>query len=269
VPRHQARLALAEETSARFLAQYSRLYALYSECVTDILWRIIVVQAVTKSGQVKSLSFTAQQFKSVMSGNEKSRVESLRELLDYPILQKDPQGSRFWYLRSGESHSAAAETQPIAVGFYDELNRLNDREIKEFLTSLEQQQEIYGHYVDRVNEDQPVMYILLPSGEKTGRVALVLPTEGKLRQRQIQTFAWNDPQLLNSRLPRLHKDSLPIAEKALLSTPLVEWVFYDSVATAKELAQRLAEVTRQIEKVIPDVYAAESSNGYLHQQFSF
>ncbi|MEY2832749.1 MAG: hypothetical protein RLZZ574_2007 [Cyanobacteriota bacterium] len=37
------------------------------------------------------------------------------------------------------------------------------------------------------------------------------------------------------------------------------------MATAKELAQRLAEVTRQIEKVIPDVYAAESSNGYLHQ----
>lgn len=109
------------------------------------------------------------------------------------------------------------------------------------------------------------MYILLPRVEETGRVALVLPTEGKLRIRQIQTFEWNSTQLLNSRLPRLHRDSLPIADKALVSTPLVEWVFYDSVATAKELAQRLAEVTKQIEKVIPDVYAAESSNGYLHQ----
>ncbi|MEY2832751.1 MAG: hypothetical protein RLZZ574_2009 [Cyanobacteriota bacterium] len=157
-----------------------------------------MVQAVTKSEQVKSLSFTAQQFKSVMSGDEKSRVESLKELLGYPILQKDPQGSRFWFLRPGESHSAAADTQPIAVGFYSELNQLNDREIKAFLTSPEQQQEIYGHYVDRVNEDQPVMYIFLPKVEETGRVALVLPTEGKLRQRQIQTFEWNSPQLLNS-----------------------------------------------------------------------
>jgi predicted helicase len=155
--------------------------------------------------------------------------------------------------------------EAIAVGFYSELNSKGDREIKAFLTSPEQQQEIYGHYIDRVNEDQPVMYILLPRVEEIGRVALVLPTEGKLRQRQIQTFEWNSPQLLNSRLPRLHQDSLPIADKALVSTPLVEWVFYDSVATAKELAQRLAEVTKQIEKVIPDVYAAESSNGYLHQ----
>ncbi|HEY9772160.1 MAG TPA: type ISP restriction/modification enzyme [Coleofasciculaceae cyanobacterium] len=224
-----------------------------------------MVQALNKSGQIKSLSFTAQQFKSVMSGDEKSRVEALKELLDYPIAQRDPQGSRFWFLRPGENTSAAADTQPIAVGFYDELNSKSDREIKEFLTSPEQQQVIYGHYLDRVNEDQPVMYILLPSKEETGRVALVLPTEGKLRQRQIQTFEWNSTQLLNSRLPRLHQDSLPIADKALVSTPLVEWVFYDSVATAKELAQRLAEVTKQIEKIIPAVYAAESSNGYLHQ----
>jgi type I restriction-modification system DNA methylase subunit len=235
--------------------------------VTDFLWRIIVVQAVTKSGQVKSLSFTAQQFKSVMSGDEKSRVESLKELLDYPIALRDRSGSRFWFLRPGESHSAAADTQPIAVGFYDELNSKGDREIKAFLTSPEQQQEIYGHYVDRVNEDLPVMYILLPKVEETGRVALVLPTEGKLRQRQIQTFEWNSTHLLNSRLPRLHKDSLPIADKALVSTPLVEWVFYDSVATAKELAQRLAQVARQIEEVISNS-DVESNDGYLHQLFA-
>jgi type I restriction-modification system DNA methylase subunit len=237
--------------------------------VTEILraffWRVIVVQASNKSVQIKSLSFTSGQFKSVVSGDEKSRVKALGELLNYPIVQKDPQGSRFWYLRPGENKSAAVDTQPIAVGFYDEMNQITDKAAKVFITSVEQQLEIYGHYTNRVNEDQPVMYILLPSKEETGRVALVLPTEGKLRQRQIQTFEWNSPQLLNSRLPRLHRDSLPIADKALVSTPLVEWVFYDSVATAKELAQRLAEVTRQIEKVIPDVYAAESSNGYLHQ----
>jgi hypothetical protein len=120
-----------------------------------------------------------------MSGKEDSRISALGQLLGYPISQRDRLGSRFWFLRPGENRSAAADTQPIAVGFYDELNSKGDREIKAFLTSPEQQQEIYGHYVDRVNEDQPVMYILLPRVEETGRVALVLPTEGKLRIRQI------------------------------------------------------------------------------------
>ncbi|MBE9168670.1 N-6 DNA methylase [Pleurocapsales cyanobacterium LEGE 06147] len=203
-----------------------------------------------------------------MSGDETSRILALKELLDYPIVQRDSRGSRFWYLRPGKNSSAAADTQPIAVGFYSELNSYSDSEIKAFLTSPEQQQEIYGHYLDRVNEDQPVMYILLPSGGEIGRVALVLPTEGKLRQRQIQTFEWNSTQLLNSRLPRLHQDSLPIADKALLFTPLVEWVFYDSVATAKELAQRLAAIARQIEEIIPNVYNSESKDGYLHQLFA-
>ncbi|MGH2415613.1 MAG: N-6 DNA methylase, partial [Microcystaceae cyanobacterium] len=216
----------------------------------------------------KSGTFSLEQFRSVMSGGEDSRISALGQLLGYRVKERDREGSRFWFLRPGASQSAAKETQPIAIGFYSELNSLNDHEIKAFLTSQEQQQEIYGHYLDRIGENQPVMYILLPSGEKIGRVALVLPTEGKLRQRQIQAFEWNSSQLLNSRLPRLHQDSLPIADKALLSTPLVEWVFYDSVATAKELAQRLAEVTRRIEEVIPDLYAAESKDGYLHQLFT-
>ncbi len=230
-------------------------------------WRIIVAQAEIKSGQIKSLSFKSGQFKSVVSGDEQSRVEALGELLNYPIVKLDPQGSRFWYLRPGENRSAAADTQPIAVGFYDELNQITDKAAKVFITSVEQQLEIYGHYTNRVNEDQPVMYLLLPSGEETGRVALVLPTEGKLRQRQIQTFEWNSTQLLKSRLPRLHSDSLPIADKALLSTPLVEWVFYDSVSTAKELAERMAVVARQIEKVISNS-DVESNDGYLHQLFA-
>jgi len=112
------------------------------------------------------------------------------------------------------------------------------------------------------------MYLLLPSGEETGRVALVLPTEKKLRQRQIQTFEWNSEQLLKSRLPRLHQSLLQIAEKALTSIPLVEAVFYDTVQTAEELARRLATITREIEAVVPDVYNAEVSNeGYLHRLF--
>ena len=193
-----------------------------TEILRAFLWRIIVAQSEIKSESKKSLSFTSGQFKSVVSGDEKSRVEALGELLDYPIVRKDPQGSRFWYLQPGENKSAAEDTQPIAVGFYDELNQITDKAAKLFITSVEQQLEIYGHYTNRVSEDQPVMYLLLPSREETGRVALVLPTEGKLRQRQIQTFEWNSTQLLKSRLPRLHSDSLPIADKALLSTPLVE-----------------------------------------------
>lgn len=211
---------------------------------------------------------SAQQLKSVMVGDRESRVEALKELLDYPIVQRDPQGSKFWYLRPGENKSAAEETQPIAVGFYDELNQITDKAAKVFITSVEQQLEIYGHYTNRVSEDRPVMYLLLPSGEETGRVALVLPTEGKLRQRQIQTFEWNSNQLLKSRLPRLHYDSLPIAEKALFSTPLIEWVLYDSVSTAKELAEKMAAIARQIEELIPNVYNAESKEGYLHQLFA-
>jgi predicted helicase len=229
-----------------------------------------VIQSSTKTQKLKPRTFTIDQFRAVMNGKEDSRISALGQLLGYSIAQRDRKGSRFWFLRPGVSQSAAEETQPIAVGFYDQLNAKSNDEIKAFLTSEEQQQEIYGHYSDRDNEDKPVMYILLPSGKETGRVALVLPTEGKLRQRQIQTFEWNSTQLLNSRLPRLHQDSLPIADKALLSTPLVEWFFYDSVATAKELAQRLAAIARRIEDVISnsDVDKNKLKNEYLHQLFS-
>lgn len=214
------------------------------------------------------MALTKEHLRAVMTGTQENRIEELRKILGYPVKQRDPEGSRFWYLRPGKNRLQAVETQPIAVGFYPELNSYSNNEIKVFLTSQEQQQEIYGHYVKRTGENQPMMYILLPTKEEIGKVALVLPTEGKLRQRQIQTFELNSAQLLNSRLPRLHQDSLPIADKALLSTPLVEWVFYDSVATAKELAQRLAQVARQIEEIIPNVYNSESKDGYLHQLFA-
>lgn len=92
----------------------------------------------------------------------------------------------------------------------------------------------------------------------------MLPTEGGLRQRQIHTFDWNDRELLG-RLSRLQQGDLPIAEKALLSIPLVDWVFYPAARTASELARSLAEVTRRMEQAIPQVYAAEGADGYLHK----
>ncbi|MHC5716968.1 MAG: N-6 DNA methylase, partial [Nostoc sp.] len=207
--------------------------------------------------------FTKELLQNVIGGTDINRVEALRQLLEYPVKERDPQGSRFWYLRPGADEDEAEETCPVAVGFYEELSGATDQEIKRFLTSKEQQQEIYGHYTNRVAEQQPVMYLLLPTKEALGRVPLVLPSEGGLRQRQIQTFDWNEPQLI-ARLNRLKQGELPIAAKGLSSVPLVEWVFYEPIKTAKELAQLLAEAARRIEQVIPQVYKKEKADGYLH-----
>lgn len=97
---------------------------------------------------------------------------------------------------SRESKENASETCPIAFSFYAKLNESSDRDIRQFLTAPEQQNEIYGHYIRRVTTEQPVMYLLLPEAELQGRVVLILPTEGGLQQRQIQIFEWCDRELL-------------------------------------------------------------------------
>jgi hypothetical protein len=94
-----------------------------------------------------------------------------------------------------------------------------------------------------------------------------LPTETTLRQRQIQTFAWNAEDL-QARLGRLRQDTLArtdrMRESALSVVPLVEWAFYKPITTARELAQQLAVVSRKIEAAIPAVHEAEGTDGYLH-----
>jgi hypothetical protein len=198
----------------------------------------------------------------------------LRQILDYPLKQRDPEGSRFWFLRPSADEDEAEDTCLIAVGFYAELDGLTDTDIKQFLTADEQQSEIYGHYTGRIIPNQPVMYVLLPEGDspvgtlrdRLGRVAMILPTEGKLRQRQIPTFSWSDEDF-HARLNRLRQDTLArtnrMKDAALSVIPLVEWAFYKPITTAKELAQKLAEVSRRIERVIPNVYRAEPTDGYL------
>ncbi|PSB14331.1 hypothetical protein C7B65_26595 [Phormidesmis priestleyi ULC007] len=63
------------------------------------------------------------------------RVEALRQKLGYPIKQRDPQGSDFWYLHPGVSEADAEETAPIAIGFFSELNGLTDeQEIQRLLS---------------------------------------------------------------------------------------------------------------------------------------
>jgi type I restriction-modification system DNA methylase subunit len=212
------------------------------------------------------MSISSEQLQPVAVGSQENRVEALRLLLGYPLKQRDPEGSRFWFLRPGVDEDEAEDTCPIAVGFYAELDRLTNDDIKQFLTADEQQREIYGHYTGRIIPNQPVMYLLLPEGDHLGRVAMILPTDGKLRQRQIQTFSWSDEDL-QARLNRLRQDTLArtnrMKDAALSVIPLVEWAFYKPITTAKELAQKLAEVSRRIERVIPDVYRAESNDGYL------
>lgn len=212
------------------------------------------------------MSLTVEQLQSMMTGTQEGRVEALRQILDYPLKQRDPEGSRFWFLRPGADEDEAEDTCPIAVGFYSELDGLTNDDIKQFLTAEEQQREIYGHYTGRIIPNQPVMYLLLPEGDRLGRVAMILPTDGKLRQRQIQTFSWSDEDF-QARLNRLRQDTLArtnrMKDAALSVIPLVEWAFYKPITTAKELAQKLAEVSRRIERVIPDVYRAEPNDGYL------
>jgi hypothetical protein len=98
----------------------------------------------------------------VISGTQESRVEALQQILNYPLKQRDPGGSRFWLLRPGADEDEAEDTCPIAVGFYTELAGLTDGDIKQFLTADEQQREIGGHYTGRIIPNQPVMYLLLP-----------------------------------------------------------------------------------------------------------
>lgn len=215
---------------------------------------------------------TTEEIQAIFTGLEDDRVASLQLLLGYPLKERDRTGSRFWYVRAGQDIAQAQNTCPIAVGFYEELDRLSDIEIKGFLTAPAQQQRIYGHYLEQDLENMPVMYLLLPVAERSGRVAMVLPMEGGLRQRQIETFAWNSEDL-RSRLVRLNQENLVLtnrfkfadANSDFFSIPSVEWAFYKTAQTAKELAQLLAEVTRRIEQVLPLVYGAEGNDGYLHR----
>ena len=126
------------------------------------------------------------------------------------------------------------------------LNDLTEAEIKDFLTAKDS--EIYRHYLDRVSTEQPVMYLLYPSSEESGRVAFILPQEGGLKQRDIKVFELGSRELA-TRLERFK--IVPIAQNILCSVPLVERVFYDPIETSKDLAQQLAKVAKAIEQIIP------------------
>jgi hypothetical protein len=180
------------------------------------------------------------------------QIEALRTFLGYPKLEQkfDRANRDYWYLRPGADVDEAENTAPIAVRFYDDLES--------------KQKETYKHYLGRnVLEDKPVMYLLLPNAED-GKVSLVLPTEGGLKQRNIQNFEMGSPEL-RSRLERLKQGTLPVAHKAMLSIPLAEFAFYKPIETAEDLAKKLAEAAKNIKQIIPEVYQQEKADGYLHR----
>ncbi|MEI6063645.1 MAG: hypothetical protein WCQ26_03565 [Pseudanabaena sp. ELA748] len=75
------------------------------------------------------MSESLPKFEAIATGTEVQRVEALREFLGYPLQELDRTGSRFWYVRAGQDIAQAKNTCPIAVGFYEELDRLSDAEI--------------------------------------------------------------------------------------------------------------------------------------------
>jgi len=155
----------------------------------------------------------ALDLQSIILGTQKSRVEALRQLLGYLVKQRDPEGSRFWFLRPGVDEDEAEDTCPIAVGFYAELNHLGKDEIPQFLTADEQQNEIYGHYTSRIVPNQPVMYLLLPEAALTPNPS---PREGEgSRETDFnRQNAWERLPETNPFLRRLFRDvsQKPIAE---------------------------------------------------------
>jgi N-6 DNA Methylase len=191
-----------------------------------------------------------------------SRVRELQQRLGCPILELDASGSDHWYLRLGEDEENAAETRPIAVSFYDELNLLSSDEIKRWAIEEEQLELYQDHYIQRVSENQPALYILYPTSKDSGQVAFVLPQEGGLKHRDIRIFELGSREL-QAHLNRLK--TVPIAQNFLCSVPLVERVFYDPIETSKDLAQQLATIAKRIEQIIPQVYRQEQEDGYLHK----
>ena len=59
------------------------------------------------------MALTKEYLCAVMTGTPENRIEELRQILGYPVKEFDCEGSRFWYLRPGESVEEAAETCPV------------------------------------------------------------------------------------------------------------------------------------------------------------
>lgn len=216
------------------------------------------------------MAIASQQLQALVTGSEAERIEHLRQVLGYPLQEKDEQRSRFWYVRAGADLDEAAETAPVAVGFYSELDEIEDP--KGYFTKESAGTEICVHYLNRVNEQQPILYLLLPM-TAAGNVVAVLPKDwGKnkgIRQRDLLVMPFEEEEF-GKFLVRLGQESIGrvrqrVEDQFLAYVPLVDFLFVPVSKSAKELAEALAEIAREMEQQIPKVYKLEEKSGYLHR----
>jgi hypothetical protein len=119
----------------------------------------------------RAVCLSDKSIENIIGSRAEILCERLRSQLGCLGKERDAKGSNFWYLRLGTDESEITDTRPIASGINDRLNDLTETEIKDFLTA--KNSEIYRHYLDRVSAEQPVMYLLYPSSEESGRVAFI------------------------------------------------------------------------------------------------
>lgn len=57
-----------------------------------------------------------EQLQPVAVGSPENRVEALRLVLGYPVKQRDPEGSRFWFLRPGVDEGGKEVVRAVVKG---------------------------------------------------------------------------------------------------------------------------------------------------------
>ncbi len=187
-------------------------------------------------------------------------VIALKEELHYPKSLKDPQGSRFHYLYPSD------KSKPLAVGIFPELDKAKgEDEAKEIIFDKKKiDKEIYKHWIDANTQEQPVLYLITGTSD-VAPFAFIKPTQGAIRKKLTSIYTTNDKEKLESRLSLLAHQKLRKDSKALFDIPVVDVVFYDPIVDSRELARRLAVITREIEETVVSVYNREKSNGKIHQ----
>jgi|688.fasta_scaffold73163_1 predicted helicase len=187
-------------------------------------------------------------------------VKALKEKLGYSKSIKDPQGSCFQYLYPSQN------SRPLAVGIFPDLDKADsEEEAKKIIFETKKlDKEIHKHWLDANLEEQPVLYLITGTSDNAPFV-FIKPTSGSIRKKLTSIYTVEEKEKLESRLSLLSQQKLRQDSKALFDIPVIDVVFYDPITSSKELAQRLAEITREIEKTVVSVYEKEKPNGKIHQ----
>ena len=187
--------------------------------------------------------------------------EKLKEKLGYKKLIKDPLGSNFRYLFPSDN------SKPIALCIFPELDQAsNDEdEVKTIIFDKTQiSKTIYEHWIQRNLKDQPVLYIIAGTSD-TAPFAFIKPTSPSIKKKLTLVYTKEKKAALEARLSLLATQKLRQDSTAFFDVPVIDVVFYDPIVDSKKLAQRLAEITREIEKDVVRVYGKEGKNAKIHQ----